>query len=305
MSSASRATRCGYRSGGTASDDACARWIAAEMRAIGLSDVALEAVPVDEWDFKSASVSVSGLGYSNPVTYRATGFGGGVSTPTAGVTGDVVYVKDVDLVNGPWSGSAGAFDAVGDVSGQDRGRRLRERHVVDEPAGHGGRPARRRRRHPHLQPGLAGVLRPARRPRAPSTPRPTSPPRRWSGSPGRTATPSRSALAVGAVTATVKLNAPLRLIADGGKGYNVVGKIKGSTNKNEYVVFGGHHDAWFQGGLDNASSVVNSLVIAKAMKMSHFTPKRDDGLPQHHRRGVRASPTAGTTGASAPGTSSP
>ena len=54
----------------------------------------------------------------------------------------------------------------------------------------------------------------------------------------------------------------------------MVGKIKGSTNKSEYVVFGGHHDAWFQGGLDNASSVVNSLVIAKAMKMSHYQPKR-------------------------------
>ena len=35
----------GYRSGGTASDDACARWIAAEMRKMGLDDVALEGVP--------------------------------------------------------------------------------------------------------------------------------------------------------------------------------------------------------------------------------------------------------------------
>ena len=30
------------------------------------------------------------------------------------------------------------------------------------------------------------------------------------------------------------------------------------------MVYGGHHDAWFHGGLDNASSVVNSLLIAKA-----------------------------------------
>ena len=50
----------GYRSGGTASDDACARWIAAEMRKMGLADVALEGVPVDEWDFKSASVKLTG-----------------------------------------------------------------------------------------------------------------------------------------------------------------------------------------------------------------------------------------------------
>ena len=83
-----------------------------------------------------------------------------------------------------------------------------------------------------------------------------------------------SCAAHGSVQATVKLKAPLTLIEDGGKGYNVVGRIKGSTNRNEYVGLGGHHDAWFEGGLDNASSVVNSLVIAKAMKMSHYQPKR-------------------------------
>ena len=60
----------GYRSGGTASDDACARWIAAEMRKMGLDDVALEGVPVDEWDFKSASVTLTGLGFSTPSPTR-------------------------------------------------------------------------------------------------------------------------------------------------------------------------------------------------------------------------------------------
>ena len=263
----------GYRSGGTASDDACARWIAAEMRRIGLSGVALEAVPVDVWDFKSASVKVTGLGYSNPVTYKATGFGGGVSTPAAGVTGPVVYVKDVDLVNGPWSGSAGAFDAVGDVRGKivvvDFESAMWWMSMPNMEAGLRGAAAVILTYNPDW-PGFFG--QPEALAAFDAETDLSAPPMVWI--PWRDGDALKEALTVGTVTATVKLNAPLTLIEDGGKGYNVVGKIKGSTNRNEYVVFGGHHDAWFEGGLDNATSVVNSLVIAKAMKMSHYQPKR-------------------------------
>jgi len=263
----------GYRSGGTASDDACARWIAAEMRKMGLDDVALEGVPVDEWDFKSASVTLSGLGFSNPVTYKATGFGGGVSTPAAGVTGDVVYVKDVDLVNGPWSGSAGAFDAVGDVTGKivvvDFESTMWWMSMPNMEAGLRGAAAVILTYNPDW-PGYFGQQDALAAFDAETDL--SAPPMIWiSWKHGDTL---KEALGVGPLQATVKLNAPLRLIEDGGRGYNVVGKIKGTTNKNEYVVFGGHHDAWFEGGLDNASSVVTSLSIAKAMKMSHYKPKR-------------------------------
>ena len=263
----------GFRSAGTAADDACARWIAREMKAIGLSDVTLEAVPVDEWDFKSASVQVSGLGYSNPVTYKATGFGGGVSTPFAGVTGDIVYVKDVDLVNGPWSGSAGAFDAVGDVTGKivlvDFESAMWWMSMPNMEAGLRGAAAVILTYNPDW-PGYFGQEDALGAFDAETDL--SAPPMVWI--PWKNGDTLKEALQVGAVSATVKLDAPLTLIADGGEGYNVVGRIKGSTNKNEYVIFGGHHDAWFQGGLDNASSVVSSLVIAKAIKMSRFQPKR-------------------------------
>jgi hypothetical protein len=264
----------GFRSAGTASDDACARWIRDQFKAIGLSNVALEGVPVDEWDFKSASVQVSGLGYSNPVTYKATAFAGGVSTPSAGVTGPVVYVKDVDLDNGPWSGSAGAFDAVGDVTGKivvvDFESTMWWMSLPDMEAGLRGAAAVILTYNPDWpgywgQPGAFGAFD--------AETDLSAPPMVWI--PWQNGDTLKEAMGVGTVTATVKLNAPLKLIADGGKGYNVVGTLKGSTNKSEYVVFGGHHDAWFQGGLDNASSVVNSLVIAKAARMSHFTPKRN------------------------------
>jgi Iap family predicted aminopeptidase len=263
----------GYRSGGTASDDACARWIASEMRKMGLDDVKLEGVPVDEWDFKSASVKLTGLGFSNPVTYKATGFGGGVSTPAAGVTGDVVYVKDVDLVNGPWTGSAGAFDAVGDVSGKvvlvDFASSMWWMSLPNMEAGLRGAAAVILTYNPDW-PGYFG--QPDALAAFDAETDLSAPPMVWL--PWRHGDTLKEALQVGAVQATVKLKAPLTLIEDGGKGYNVVGKIKGSTNRNEYVIFCGHHDAWFTGGLDNASSVVTSLVIAKAMKMSDYQPRR-------------------------------
>ena len=263
----------GFRAGGTPSDDACARWIAGQMKAIGLADVKREAVPVDEWDFKGASVTVTGLGYSNPVTYRASAFGGGVGTPKAGVTGSVVYVKDVDLVNGPWSGSAGAFDAVGDVTGKivvvDFESAMWWMSMPDMEAGLRGAAAVILTYNPdwpgyYGQPDALGAFD--------AETDLSAPPMVYLS--WKDGAVLKDALKTGAVTATVKNDAKLRLIADGGTGYNVVGQIKGTTNRNEYVVFGGHHDAWFKGGLDNASSVVNSLVIAKAMKMSHYKPKR-------------------------------
>lgn len=263
----------GFRSAGTPADDACARWIATQMRLLGLRNVRLEAVPVDEWDFKSASVTVSGGSYAAPVAYRASSFGGCVPTKMGGAVGDVVYVKDVDLMNGPWSGSAGAFDAVGDVAGKvvvvDFESSMWWMSLVDMEAG--------------LRDAAAVIL-------TYSSDWPgyfgqedalacfdaetdlSAPPMVWLAKKDGDAL--KAALAGGPVSATVKNNVVLRLAADGGSGYNVVGSIPGTTNKSEYVIFGGHHDAWFKGGLDNASSVVDQLVIAKAMKMSGVKPKR-------------------------------
>ena len=59
---------------------------------------------------------------------------------------------------------------------------------------------------------------------------------------------------------------------DGGVGYNVEGSLPGSSNDGTKLVFGGHHDAHFTGTLDNATSCVAQLVIAKAMKMCGYRP---------------------------------
>ena len=214
----------------------------------------------------------------------------------------MVVVKDVDLENGPWSGSAGAFDAVGDVTGKvvviDFESTMWSMSMPDMEAGLRGAAAVILTYNPDW-PGFYG--QPDALAAFDAETDLSAPPMVWI--PWRDGDGLKEALQVGAVTATVKLNAPLTLIADGGTGYNVVGKIKGSTNKSEYVVFGGHHDAWFQGGLDNASSVVDGLVVAKAMKMSHYKPKRTMVFLNTTAEEY-GSATARTIGASARGASS-
>jgi aminopeptidase YwaD len=61
---------------------------------------------------------------------------------------------------------------------------------------------------------------------------------------------------------------------DGGAGYNVVAELPGSAANGEMVVIGGHHDAHFRAGADDTGAVSATLTMAKAMKMSGYTPKR-------------------------------
>jgi hypothetical protein len=54
----------------------------------------------------------------------------------------------------------------------------------------------------------------------------------------------------------------------GGHGYNVVGILPGryyDTLYDEYLIFGPHHDAWFYGAMDCDAAVATTLVIAKAI----------------------------------------
>ena len=50
----------GFRLGGTVADDAAARYLERKLRAAGYDNVKLEAVPVDEWAVRGASVTVDG-----------------------------------------------------------------------------------------------------------------------------------------------------------------------------------------------------------------------------------------------------
>jgi hypothetical protein len=91
------------RSAGDPADNAAARYIAAELRRIGLRHVRLEPVPIDAWVFQSASLTVGDK------TMRCAAFNASRATPPEGITAPVVYVG---------GGSAAEFEAAGKVAGK-------------------------------------------------------------------------------------------------------------------------------------------------------------------------------------------
>ena len=90
----------GFRWGGTTADDAAARYLAKQMKAVGLSNVHLEAVPMDEFEFTHADVTVGDK------VMTASTFSGVSPTPLGGITAPVVYVHQ---------GTAADFAAAPDV----------------------------------------------------------------------------------------------------------------------------------------------------------------------------------------------
>ena len=249
----------GFRIAGTEAERQAAQHIADELTAMGLSNVRLEKVPVDAWDFKGATVSVGDKDMT------ASSFAGATGTPAEGITGDVVYVG---------AGSKDEFDAAGDVTGKivllDT---YFEEYWINLQCGEA------------TQRGATAVI---------STYGPTSAP--WyqvdpkalgsnDAEYDRSFVPVvyiartdgdalKKQIKAGKVEATVKADITITMAEDGGAGYNVVAELPGSDDSDEMVVIGGHHDAHFRAGADDTGAVSATLTLAKAMTMSGYAPKR-------------------------------
>lgn len=59
------------------------------------------------------------------------------------------------------------------------------------------------------------------------------------------------------------------------KSYNVIGEIRGSEDKDEYIVVGGHLDSWDtgKGAHDDGSGVVQSIEVLRIFKSTGIKPK--------------------------------
>lgn len=60
------------------------------------------------------------------------------------------------------------------------------------------------------------------------------------------------------------------------KSYNVIGEIRGTDKKNEYIVAGGHLDSWDtgHGAHDDGAGIVQSIEILRVFKALGIQPKR-------------------------------
>jgi hypothetical protein len=58
--------------------------------------------------------------------------------------------------------------------------------------------------------------------------------------------------------------------------YNVIGELRGSTHRDEYIVVGGHLDSWDvgEGAQDDGAGCVQSIEVIRAFKALGLRPKR-------------------------------
>lgn len=260
----------GFRLAGTAADDEAARYLAMKFAASGLSDVALEPVPVDEWDVQGAWVRANGR------TMVGSQFAG-VPGTDGPVSGEIVYVGN---------GTRQDFDKAGDVTGKlvliDTAL---ENWWLNLP----GAQATAR--------GAIGIV---------MTYGPDSAPwyepmtslgandgeydRSWlpivyiSRADGAWLKQQIAAYKppVGRSGAPAGLPATMRSDVEvtmhgmgGGEGYNVIARIPGYDPDAPAILVASHHDAHFRAGLDDTGAVAAQMAMARAFKLSGYRPRGD------------------------------
>jgi Peptidase family M28 len=254
----------GFFLAGTWSDNNRAHYIAQQMRLMGLRNVHLEPVPVDAFQFISASVGVGSH------TFVASTFAGTRPTPARGLTARVVYAHD---------GTAQDFAALQKAGVDVRGKLVfldadlwtwwvnyqvaeaTSRGAIGVIFTHGEGTGPYYTRAPDALGSFDGEFD-------------------WSDAPsvyisqqdGDWLHSQLKPDGTGPV-ATMKLKENVRLATDGGTGYNVFGDLPGTAKDDSFVLFGAHHDGYFHTATDDTDGVVGNMTIAKAMIMSGYKPK--------------------------------
>ncbi len=249
----------GFRLAGTWAEHDASYFVRDELKAMGLSDVRLEAVPVDAWDFKGATVTVGGR------TFTASSFAG-VRGTAGPLEAELVYVGD---------GTAAEFDAAGDVTGKIV---LIDSSLENWWISMVGCEAT-------LRGAIGAVMTYGKH----SDP--------WYSYPEALGAndgeydlswvpmvyvawqdgdwiKAQLRSAKDPVTATMTSDVEFTMAENGGVGYNVVGVLPGSDPDLAPVLLASHVDAHFRAGQDDTGAVVNELLTAKAMTTSGVQPRR-------------------------------
>ena len=253
-------TEMGWRTGGSPANLQAVDWIAGEMGRLGLRNVAKLPVPIDRWVFNGATVEVDG----GP-TFDASSWGGVPGTPPGGSHAEVI---DIDV------GYAANYDGI-DATGK----------VVLVDWEFGDIWVNRHGHQATLEGALAVIFYMGK------TAGGAFYNKRDDGLMSFDATYNddwvpfvvitrnaandlRERIAQGPTFVTLTSNIELTRAEDGGLGYNVLGMIPGTDRADEYIIFTGHHDAWFRGAADDATAIAAMLGIAKSIRDTGFRPRR-------------------------------
>jgi Peptidase family M28/PA domain len=254
-------TPIGFRPGGSPADLEAVRWIAREMRRAGMRKVAKLPVPIDRWVFEGASVALDGGG---PV-FEASSWGGVPGTPPGGIHAEVIDIG---------TGFAADYDGI-DANGK----------IVLVDWQYGDFWVNRHGHQATLEGALAVIFYTG------TTSAGAFYNTRDDGLLGfdgtydddwvpfvfvtrNAANDLRARIQAGTTMVRLTSNVELTRAEDGGVGYNVLGMIPGTDRAEEYIIFTGHHDAWFHGAADDATAIAAMLGIARAIKESGFRPRR-------------------------------
>ena len=253
-------TEMGWRTGGSPANLQAVDWIAGEMRRVGLRKVAKLPVPIDRWVFNGATVEVDG----GP-TFDASSWGGVPGTPPGGSHAEVI---DIDV------GYAANYDGI-DATGK----------IVLVDWEFGDIWVNRHGHQATLEGALAVIFYMGK------TAGGAFYNKRDDGLMSFDATYNddwvpfvvitrsaandlRDRIAQAPTFVTLTSNVELTRAEDGGLGYNVLGMIPGTDRADEYIIFTGHHDAWFRGAADDATAIAAMLGIAKSIRDTGFRPRR-------------------------------
>ena len=239
----------GFRVAGTPEERAATRYIAGEMRDLGLVDVVEEPVPVDAWRLGEAFVEIDG-----GTRYDSASMGGVPETGPDGVRGELVFVergsrRDLDGV-----------DLAGRVALVDwKDESLWPYEVALELGSRGAAAMLLTsfRGGPYYQAdGALGTFDAM-----------------WhAGGPPMVTVRREDAgelLRHEGRPVRVVLVAPL---ARGAEAANVVGTLPG--RRGGPVIVGGHHDGWFEAAFDDATGVAVTLALARAYAEAGVRPRR-------------------------------
>ncbi len=242
----------GFRATGTEQDLEAARFVAEEMKKIGLTNVSLEPVPVDAWKFKGARLELE-----DGKVYLASSFGGVPGTGERGIEGEIVYVagglrKDYEglnvsgkLVLAYWNPDDGWFNMIAHEATVHGAKGV----ILYNP------PNGSYAQYPNALHSFDGLYSSDFIPMIVIS--------------KEDAQEILKMLEKGPIRGKIVSLAEVRR----GTGWNTIGYIPGEK-PDEYILIAAHHDAWFYGAADDTSAVAALLTLAKAIKESGYTPKR-------------------------------
>lgn len=254
----------GYRLGGTWAERKVSELLFEELKDIGLTDVCLESVPTESYELKGARVIVG------EKIFTASQFPGYVGTLDQGITAPVIYAgkgrkKDYEKISndeGFFNGKlilldqdfdnlwcswqvaeAMAHDAAGVIlTTEEKGRGFYS-YADDMLAANDGQ---------FLDESIPTVY--------------------LSRKDARQIKKQLAEEQANELIITMVSNVNVTRIKDGGEGYNVLGKIKGSCTDGKMIVISAHQDAHLRAGADDTGAIAMVLCLVRAMIMVGYRP---------------------------------